>query len=149
MAPKVSVAKMDLLTHDIREKNKVESISNLNTKEIKYLNVNKWHHKSIRRKWCYLFTYFWPGWVFVAAQGLSLVAEWELLSGCSVRASRCRGFCCRARVLGREGAVVAVRGLSCSAACGIFLGQGSNRCPCMARGIPTTGPPGKPKNGIF
>ena len=41
VAPKVSVAKMDLLTHDIREKNKVESISNLNTKEIKYLNVNK------------------------------------------------------------------------------------------------------------
>ena len=59
----------------IREKNKVGSISKINTKEIKYLNVNKCHHKSIRRKWYYLFTYFWPGWVFIAAQGLSLVAE--------------------------------------------------------------------------
>ena len=72
---KVSVVKMDLLTHGIRQKNKVGSISKINTKEIKYLNVNKWHHKSIRRKWYYVFTYFWPGWVFIAAQGLSLVAQ--------------------------------------------------------------------------
>ena len=52
-------------------------------------------------------------------------------------------------MLGCEGAVVAVRGLSCSPAHGIFLGQGSNRCPCMARGIPTTGPPGKPEMASF
>ena len=61
---------------------------------------------------------------------------------CGVRASHCGGFsCCRARALGAQasvvvarglqsaGSVVVVHGLHCSAACGIFLDQGSNPCP--------------------
>ena len=60
---------------------------------------------------------------------------------CSARA-HCGGFpCCRARALGARasvvvarrlqstGSVVVAHGLSCSAACGIFLDQGSNPCP--------------------
>ena len=35
-------------------------------------------------------------------------------------------------------------GLSCSVACGIFLGQGSNLCPpALVGGFLTTAPPGK------
>ena len=61
---------------------------------------------------------------------------------CDVRASHCGGFCCcGARALGVRASVVVARGLqsagsvvaahrlSCSTACGIFLGQGSNPCP--------------------
>ena len=41
-------------------------------------------------------------------------------------------------------------GLSCSEACGIFLGQGSNpRPPALAGGFLTTVPPGKPQTLIF
>ena len=39
------------------------------------------------------------------------------------------GFCCGARALGPQASVVVARGLSCSAACGIFLDSGSNPCP--------------------
>ena len=40
-----------------------------------------------------------------------------------------RGFaCCRAWALGCSDSVVVAHGLSCSAACGIFLEQGSNSC---------------------
>ena len=53
----------------------------------------------------FLFIYFWLHWVFVALCGLSLVVE---SGGCSA---------------------VVEQGLSCSAACGIFPGQGSNPCP--------------------
>ena len=61
---------------------------------------------------------------------------------CCARASHCGGFsCCGAQALGTwasvavarrlwsSGSVVVVHGLSCSAACGIFLDQGSNQCP--------------------
>ena len=61
---------------------------------------------------------------------------------CGARASHCGGFsCCGARALGAwapvvvalelssAGSVVVAHGLSCSAACGIFLDQGSNSCP--------------------
>ena len=48
---------------------------------------------------------------------------------CCVRASHCGGFsCCGVRALGVSSVVVA-HGLSSSAACGIFLDQGSNPCP--------------------
>ena len=74
--------------------------------------------------------------------GLSLVAA----SGATLRwgawASHCCGFsCCGARALGTRASVVVARGLesagsvfvahgfSCSMACGIFPGQGSNLCP--------------------
>ena len=37
--------------------------------------------------------------------------------------------CCRAQVLGFWASLVLEHGLSCSAACGIFLDQGLNLCP--------------------
>ena len=85
------------------------------------------------------FIYFFLPWVFVAVRGLSLVAAITLL--CSVQASHCGGFsCCGAQALGawasvvvacrlqNAGSVVVAHGLSCSAACGIFLDQGLNLC---------------------
>ena len=61
---------------------------------------------------------------------------------CGVQASHCSGFsCCRAQSLGARAPVVVAHGLqsaasvivahelSCSAACGTFLDQGSNPCP--------------------
>ena len=63
------------------------------------------------------------------AQALSSLSEWGLLSGCGVWASQWNGFlCCRARALGVHASVVVARGLSCSAACGIFPDQGLNPC---------------------
>ena len=53
----------------------------------------------------FLFIYFWLHWVFAAVCGLSPVVE---SGGCSA---------------------VVEQGPSCSAACGIFPGQGSNPCP--------------------
>ena len=56
-------------------------------------------------------------------------------------------FCCGAQALGMRASVAVARrlqgtgsaavthGLSCSAACGIFPGQGSNPCPCIGRWI--------------
>ena len=44
-------------------------------------------------------------------------------------ASHCRGLSLRSVGSRRAGSVVVVHGLSCSAACGIFLDQGSNPCP--------------------
>ena len=81
----------------------------------------------------YLLTYlliFWLRWVFIAARRLSLVAAsggysllwcavfslWWLLLLWSTSSKR-------------GGSVVVAHGLSCSAACGIFLDQGSNLCP--------------------
>ena len=75
----------------------------------------------------YLFIYFWLRWVFVAVRRLSLVVASgaTLLHG--ARASHCDVFsCCRARALDARASVVVAHGLSCSAACGIFLDQGSN-----------------------
>ena len=49
---------------------------------------------------------------------------------CGAQASHCGGFsCCGAQALGARASVVVARGLSCSAACGIFPDQGSNPCP--------------------
>ena len=61
---------------------------------------------------------------------------------CGARASYCSGFsCCRAWALGgdfsncsTQASVVVAHGLSCSAACGIFLDQGSNPCPLHWQG---------------
>ena len=85
--------------------------------------------------WVFIFIYFWLCWVFVAAQGLLSVAA----SG-GYSSLQCVGFpCCGAGALGRTGfsscssqapecagATVVTHGLSRSAACGIFLDQGSN-----------------------
>ena len=80
---------------------------------------------------CFLFLFiFWLHGVFVAARGLSLIAA----SGATLQmlhsASRCGGFfCCGARALGLRASVAVAHGFSSSAACGIFLDQGSNLCP--------------------
>ena len=71
--------------------------------------------------------------------GLFSCGKRGLLSSCSVQASHCCGFsCCSAQVLGMQasvvvaprlqstGSIIAVHLLRCSAACGIFLDQGSN-----------------------
>ena len=51
-------------------------------------------------------------------------------SGCGVQASHCSGFFSReAQAQEPKGSVVVEHGLSCPAACGIFLDQGSNLCP--------------------
>ena len=69
-----------------------------------------------------LFIYFW------LALGLRCCAR--PFSSCGEQASHCGGFsCCGAWALGMWASVVVARGLSCSAACGIFPDQGSNRCP--------------------
>ena len=48
------------------------------------------------------------------------------------------------------GSVIVAHRLSCSAACGIFLGQGSNLCPLHWQGrFLTAGPPGKPGWFLF
>ena len=79
----------------------------------------------------YLFVYFWGlCWVFVSVRGLSLVAA----SG-GHSSSRCAGLSLSRPLLlrstgsRRAGSVIVAYGPSCSAACGIFLDQGSNPCP--------------------
>ena len=94
------------------------------------------------------FIYFCLHWVFVAAHWLSLVAASRALR-CSEWPFHCSGFSCgRAWALGVWASVVVAGGLSsvahrlsstgsvvvsyrlsCLAACGIFLDQGSNTCP--------------------
>ena len=60
-----------------------------------------------------LFIYFWLRWVFVAARGLSLVAESRAALRHGVRASHCGGFsCCGAQALGAQASVVVACGLS-------------------------------------
>ena len=56
-------------------------------------------------------------------QGLLFIAVHGLLT---VVASRCG---CTAWALGAWASVVVAQGLSCTAACGVFLDQGSNPCP--------------------
>ena len=78
----------------------------------------------------YLFIYLWLCWVFVSVRGLSLVAA----SG-GHSSLRCAGLSLSRPLLlrstgsRRAGSVVVAHGPSRSAACGIFLVQGSNLCP--------------------
>ena len=78
----------------------------------------------------YLFIYFWLCWVFISVRGLSLVAA----SG-GHSSSWCAGLSLSRPLLlqstgsRRAGSVVVAHGPSCSAACGIFPGHGSNPCP--------------------
>ena len=92
----------------------------------------------------YLF-YFWLIWVFVVASGLSLVevsgsyspvAVCELLIA-AASLSRSMGF----KAHGLHSVALAL-GLSCSAACEIFLDHGLNLCPLHWQGFSTTGPQG-------
>ena len=81
-------------------------------------------------RFIYLCIYSWLCWVFVAVCRLSLVA----VSG-GYSSLQCAGFSLRWLLLSWStgsrcvGSVVVVHGLSCSAACGIFPGQGSDPCP--------------------
>ena len=76
------------------------------------------------------FIYFWLCWVFVSVRGLSPAAA----SG-GHSSSRCAGLSLlwplllRSTGSRRAGSVIVAHGPSCSAACGIFLDQGSNPCP--------------------
>ena len=78
----------------------------------------------------FIFIYLWLCWVFVSAQGLSLVAA----SG-GHSSSRCAGLSLsrplvlRSTGSRRAGSVIAAHGPSFSAACGILPDQGSNPCP--------------------
>ena len=76
-----------------------------------------------------LFIYFWLRWVFVAARGLSLVAVSSLLIAVASLAAEHELQARRLQQLWHAGSVVVAHGLSCSAACGIFLDQGLNLCP--------------------
>ena len=105
--------------------------------------------------------------LFLAALGLRYCAQAFLVAASGGYSSlRCAGFSfrwllllqsmgsrragfssCGTRAqqlwLAGTGSVAVARGLSCSAACGIFPGQGSNPCPVLAGGFSTTVPPGK------
>ena len=76
------------------------------------------------------FIYLWLCWVFVSVRGLSLVAA----SG-GHSSSRCAGLSLsqplflRSTGSRRAGSAAVAHGPSCSVACGIFPGQGSNPCP--------------------
>ena len=78
----------------------------------------------------YLFIIFWLCWVFVSMRGLSLVAA----SG-GHSSSRYAGLSLLRPLLlwstgsRRAGSVVVAHGPSCSTACGILPGQGSNPSP--------------------
>ena len=56
--------------------------------------------------------------------GSSLVRG--LFSSCRDQASHCWDCCCGARALGHTGSGVAIHGLRCSEACGMFPDQGLN-----------------------
>ena len=73
-------------------------------------------------------------------------SEQRLLSGCGAWVSHCSVFsCCWAWALGCLNSVVVAHRLSCPAACGILLDQGSNLCLLLwqADSLPSE-PPGKP-----
>ena len=72
----------------------------------------------------YLFIHFWLHWIFITAQTFPSFGELVLLY------LWVTGFsCCRPETLGSWASVAVARGLSCSAACEIFLDWGSNPCP--------------------
>ena len=76
-----------------------------------------------------LFIHFWLRWVFIAALGLSLVADSGGYSSV-LRVSCCSSFsCCGAQALGTWASVIVACRLSCPKACGIFPELGLNPCP--------------------
>ena len=77
-------------------------------------------------------------WTLWRAGDYSLIAGHRFLI---VVASLCGG----AWALGHIGSVVVKHGLSCSVACGMFLGQELKGFSAMAVRFSTTGPPGSPK----
>ena len=118
-----------------------------------------------------IFIYFWLHRVFFAGCGLCLVvADWRCsrlwCTGFSLwwlfllQSAGCRGMGfgsgagrlsgCGLRLWGMWASVVVAQGLSYSAACGIFLDQGSNLCPLALAGrLLSTAPPGKSTRNFF
>ena len=91
---------------------------------------------------CFYLCIYWLCWVSVAMQGLSLFST----SGAPLLlwsvGSRCMGSVVVAHGVENAGSAVVVHGLTCPAACGVFLDQPSNP-PALTGGFLTTGPPGK------
>ena len=74
-----------------------------------------------------LFICFWLCWVFISVRGLSpVVASGGHSSSRCAGLSLSRPLLLRSTSSRRAGSVVVAHGPSCSAACGIFLDQGSN-----------------------
>ena len=108
----------------------------------------------LRRGFCFLRFYLC---IFGRAGSLLVLG---LLSRCGVRVSSCSGFSCGAGLWGvrasvvshvgsGSGAIFAAQALSCSAAGGVVLDQGSNPCPLHWQADSTTEPPGKPREEVF
>ena len=84
----------------------------------------------------FFFFFFWLCWLLVAVLRLSLVRWGEPTLCCGEQASHHGGFSCfRAWARGPTDSMVVAPGLSCSPACGIFLGQGLNPCPLHWRAV--------------
>ena len=83
----------------------------------------------------YLFIYIWLPWVFIAMQGLSLVAAGGgyHLSSCDEKASLCNGFCCYAAGCRCAGSVVAAPRLHRHL--GSFWIRDRTLVPCIGRQI--------------
>ena len=80
----------------------------------------------------------------MSLRAFSSCSEWGLLPRCSERASHCGGFSwCRARAPGARASTAVACGLSCPAACTIFLDQEQNWSPSLQGRFLTTGPPEK------
>ena len=74
--------------------------------------------------------YLWLHWVFIAAQGFSLVVESRGYSLVVVhRLFTVAASHCRAQALRHMGSAVVAHRSICSSACGIFSDQGSSLCP--------------------
>ena len=93
--------------------------------------------------------------LFLAALGLCCCAR--AFSRSAVRASHGGGFsCCAARALGAQASVFAACGLS-RGGTGLAVlrhvepsqARDQTRVPCIARGVPIAGPPGKSNSFIF
>jgi len=98
-----------------------------------------------------LFIYFWLCWVFVAftsydEPGFLHCSAWAWHCGgfpfCRAQSRRQVGFSNWIPRLQSTGSVVVVHRLSCPAARGIFLDQGSNLCPPLVGWFPSTRPLG-------
>ena len=93
------------------------------------------------------------GLLFIAVRRLlievaSLVVE-HGLQACGLQQLWHMGSAVVARGLQSAGSEIMAHGLSCSAACGIFLDQGLNLSPALAGRFLTTAPPGKYHSILF
>ena len=101
---------------------------------VKKNNNNDWPEKKmyfiLSNIFIYLVIYLWLCWVFVSVRGLSLVtASGGHSSSRCASLSLSRPLLLRSTSSRRAGSVIVAHRPSCSVACGIFPGQGSNPCP--------------------